>query len=412
VTECLTLSGYQFSTPFTTYQTKLYLQQANRQFSERPNFLQNFANGHTDWADIDHDGDLDLGVGGCVFPPLPEGSCANWWQRQEIGAMRPPQPLLPVVNFSDDFFWQDVDGDGQLDGVAKLSYGNLQVFYGDGQGGLISNGFALPQTTRDGSNLLVDFDRDGDLDAFRSAVRIDNPNPLVLEPSAYYRNDGRNRFVRVQDFPQGLPQYGPTNESVSDLDCDGDLDISLWYSWLPDGDLGPMHWLENDGAGRFTVHEMQFTNSVRPFTVGHFGNLDYDGDGYEDLISYGRIDPCQIDVPCSEILLFRNLGHARYEQVLLPNVQPVDSTGAIYSASDYDGDGRADLLVSGRPGLKLTESRATLYRNDTPRAPVACRLGVIGPAVYQSVPSATAKHHVLLAILIALFGGAVLWNRR
>jgi hypothetical protein len=87
-----------------------------------------------------------------------------------------------------------------------------------------------------------------------------------------------------------------------------------------------------------------------------------------------------------------------------------------YAAADFDGDGDSDLLVEGREvaamNRGLPPNHIFLYRNDTPRAPVACRLGIIGPAQFKAAPAASPNHHALLAFLMALFGGAVLWGRR
>jgi hypothetical protein len=308
----LTLSGYlPVTTGSQVFQTRVYLQQTDHQFILAPNFIRNYANGHPDWADIDHDGDLDLGVGGCPQQPAP--GCGNWMQKQTNGVMQAATPIAPAaLSFNDDFAWKDVDGDGNLDATAALSGANMQVLYGNGAGQFTDAGLMLPNIIGDGSALFGDFDRDGDLDIFRSGhdTRIG-----AVDAPGYFRNLGRGTFVRTQSFPLSAT-YGPVNnEAMSDTDCDGDMDINLWFGW--DSDPGQFHWLENNGAGQFS--ERATTGNIGTVTLAWVATMDYDQDGFKDYISF-TIGPCNNGNDCKTTTLFRHLGNGNYQAIPLPKV--------------------------------------------------------------------------------------------
>jgi hypothetical protein len=402
----LTISGSKFVTQ-QVFETRVYLQLANHQFVLARDFIRNYANGHPDWADFDHDGDLDLGVGGC--PLQPAQGCGNWMQKQTDGVMQAATPIAPAaLSFNDDFAWKDVDGDGNLDATAALSGANMQVLYGDGAGQFTDAGLVLPNIFGSGSVLFGDFDRDGDLDIFRSGY---DATFGATDTPGYFRNQGRGAFVRTQSFPLSYAS-GTTNfESSSDIDCDGDMDINLWFGW--NSDPNQFHWLENNGTGQFTDHPT--TGNLGDISAGNATVLDYDRDGFKDYVNFSFV-PCSLsEFGCPKTTMFRHLGFGAYQKIVIPNVFHPDFALAMYSARDFDGDGDDDLFVAGQERDdtgKYQPFRMVLYRNDTPRAPVACRLGVIGPAQFKAAPVASPKHHALLALLMALFGGAVLWGRR
>jgi FG-GAP-like repeat len=406
----LTISGTDFVGQ-QIFETRLYRQQNNGQFALVPGFLRTYANGHLAWADVDHDGDLDLGVGGC--PQQPALGCGNWLQKQVNGVMLPPTPLAPAALIdNNDFAWQDVDGDGNIDAVATLYGANLQVLYGNGLGQFFDAELVLPNFITSGSVFLGDVDRDGDLDALRTGGAI-NISGVIYTLPTFFRNQGGRTFVAQQTFPLTGFVEQRNGASMSDIDCDGDQDISMWFTWI-DSPPSIFHWLQNNGPGPLTVRDM--TGNEETITLGLAAYLDYDRDGYMDYISFTSPTCSNGQGFCRMTTLFKHLGNGQYQQFPLAGIYAPDQSFTGYSAFDFDGDGDSDLLVEGREPISdnrgLPPSHIYLYRNDTPRAPVACRLGVVGPAVYQSVPSATAKHHALLAILITLIGGAVLWNRR
>jgi hypothetical protein len=119
----------------------------------------------------------------------------------------------------------------------------------------------------------------------------------------------------------------------------------------------------NEGNGLF-VDEAPRSSvgraSLLSLTFGLFF-FDYDLDGYSDIFAanghieeeIGRVQP---KVQYKELpLLFRNLGHGKFEPMAEFH-QPMVARGAAYG--DYDRDGDLDILVSTNDGP------AYLYRND------------------------------------------------
>ncbi len=189
--------------------------------------------------------------------------------------------------------------------------------------------------------LLLDADRDGDLDAVIGGDQI----RLLL-------NLGRLRFADVS--AQTMPQLSGTARATADLDGDGDLDLFT---------SGPELLLNDRGSftlasvGRIPV----LNNPVNGFALG-----DVDGDGDVDAFVGGQ--------PQSWIL--RNNGAAVFTAVTL---HPAATAAAGAWLFDVDGDRDRDLLVA-------NDRSTTILTNDgtgqfTPLASALPTLGFVDVAV-------------------------------
>jgi len=127
--------------------------------------------------------------------------------------------------------WGDLDGDGDLDLFsANLAHPRFIEFSNKSmllRNRTVEDGIAtfedvaaeagiLYQET-DSSPLFLDFDNDGRLDLFYTAV-------YPARPSYLYRNEGNWNFSMVS-YPAGAWIYNGWGVSAADLDNDGDLDI-------------------------------------------------------------------------------------------------------------------------------------------------------------------------------------------
>jgi enediyne biosynthesis protein E4 len=133
-----------------------------------------------------------------------------------------------------------------------------------------------------------------------------------------------------------------------DIDADGDLDlyvVSGGSRYAEGADEYQDRIYLNDGKGNFelatsVLPDMRYSGSV-------VTAADIDGDGDLDLFVGGRIRPGQYPfAPRSEILLNENGKFVSVTSQLAPALQQLGMvTAALWT--DYDGDGKIDLIVTG-----------------------------------------------------------------
>lgn len=244
-------------------------------------------------ADVDGDGDLDLIVAafgwrevGGIY--LLENRTTDWsnpvFVKREIDS-RQGAIHVPVT---------DLNGDGKPDFVALLAqhYEAVVAFLGDGKGGFQPYTlYAGPHPAWGSSGLaLVDFDRDGDLDAL--VTNGDMLDDFMLKPYHGIRwLENRGNLVFQEHELANFP--GVHRALATDVDADGDLDVvacAYVQFKTPQGvaidprarDMGKMPslvWLEQTSPGRFERHTLE--------QGGHHVTLDvadYDRDGDPDIV--------------------------------------------------------------------------------------------------------------------------------
>jgi hypothetical protein len=281
----------------------------------------------------------------------------------------------------------DVNGDGHADVVlVKGRHWPLEnlVLLGHGDGS-----FELPYAVgsspdRSYSGVLVDIDRDGDLDV---VVSNDDPDPKLV-----HLNDGAGRFVVGSTF--GRPDWSTRHVAVADLngdslpdavlanrsgdgsgtsyvcvglpggrfddvcvgfargsattitpaDFDGDSDIDLA---VPHRDGGQSYIYLNDGTGGFAER--------RPFgpsdaAIRSAKAADLDDDGLLDLVV--------IDERSGPAFLWAQADgtFASAEPLGIVSARPY-----AIAVADLDGNDRTDVIVG------YVEARPVVYFNDGPR---------------------------------------------
>ncbi|HEX7320957.1 MAG TPA: FG-GAP-like repeat-containing protein [bacterium] len=217
----------------------------------------------TDFADIDNDGDLDLGGnafgaddGNHIFINHLDGT----WH-QCFGFLG--------GNSSMDFLFCDVNADGYADYCAGHQYGS--VYLGNGSGGFTLADGNLPPGGTSGRRgpSIGDVDNDGDQDfAFRNAsggVEV-------------WQWLGGNTWA---NFSGTLPTSGPYyNTQLCDMNIDGFMDLSAF------GDSVVSVWLGN-GSGNWTL-DTTFKTTYPGYMAAFRVAADADHNGYPDIALVSR----------------------------------------------------------------------------------------------------------------------------
>jgi hypothetical protein len=171
-----------------------------------------------------------------------------------------------------------------------------------------------------------DYDNDGDLDVLVAGLgKKDVPFMII------YRNTG-GAFA---DSGVVLPGLSRATAAWADFDGDGELDLAM--TGLNSSGLPTTRIYRNDG-GTFIA----LTNSMAQGFAGNLAWGDYDGDGDLDLLVTGVTSASVNGVAVTR--LYRNDGNGVFTSV--PHPFPDCYLGAA-SWSDYDNDGRLDLVLTG-----------------------------------------------------------------
>lgn len=209
-------------------------------------------------ADLDGDGDVDIAV--CVFGH--KGGKILWLEQKE-GFVFQEHVLDPRPGAIHAFPF-DAEGDGDLDLAVPLSQDSEEIllFRNDGSGAFAKEViYAASEFYYGMSGIeLSDLDQDGDLDIlFTNGDTLDLDLPQYINPNEFHglswlENDGRGRFT----VHEVVRQWGAYSVRAADIDGDSDLDLVLAGlqapQHFPNSLRQSMVWLENDGAQNFTRH--------------------------------------------------------------------------------------------------------------------------------------------------------------
>ena len=243
------------------------------------------------WIDYDHDGDIDLFLGSSAKGQY-KGSPVN------------------------DELWRN-NGDGTFTDVSE-------------EKGVAGQG-------RHWTALGTDYNNDRAVDIFVSGL-----DPLILE------NPREGKFILRQPWDKNLMQAN-TGVAIADFDHDGWMDLATTH--FGDGVAALTLW-HNDHGKRFTPIQLPKTDLDVAYGIAA---LDYDNDGWVDLVAVGETKEGK-----GEVRLFRNLGADGFKDVTadvgLDKIQLKNPRAII--TGDYDNDGTTDLLITQNHGP------AVLLRNE------------------------------------------------
>ena len=235
----------------------------------------------------------------------------------------------------------DLDGDGDLD-IAVAIFGHI---HGKTSWLEQKQGFTFEEhvlDTRAGPihAFPFDADKDGDLDI---AVCLSQDSEEIL----LFRNDGGGNFGKEVLFDSDAEHYGMSGLELADLDQDGDTDIlftngdTLDLEFPKEEDPYDVHglsWLENDGAGSFTHHQV-----VRLWGAYAVRALDFDADSDLDLavstVQTTELFPASVT---KELVWLANDGKQNFTELLVENEAP--PLMIAIETSDMDEDGVPEIL--------------------------------------------------------------------
>jgi hypothetical protein len=306
------------------------------------------------FGDYDGDGRLDLFVGGYLHydvknPPVPGSKAVCQYRGTSV--MCGPRGLQGE---RDHLFHNN--GDGTFTDVSvKLGVSNPDGYYTLG-------------------TLFADVNNDGKLDLL--VANDSSPNYL-------YINKGNGTFDD-QSYASGYALNADGRDvanmgiAAGDYENNGHLDI-VNTTFSDDYDV----LFKNDGTGSFNdvSYEAGIAQITIPFVGFGDGFLDYDNDGWKDLlIVNGHVYPNVDEHPewgttyAQRPLLFHNLRNGKFD--LMPAVEgtglAVVSVGRGAAFGDLFNDGKIDVVINNMDGVPV------LLRNANPDHHLWVELKLVG----------------------------------
>jgi hypothetical protein len=336
-------------------------------------------------ADIDHDGRLDVFLGGRVltgqYPEAP--TSALWLNRggKFEDVTDAIAPALRQVGMVTGALWSDVDGDGWVDLLLTLEWGPVKYFHNDGGRKLEDwterAGFAAAGNGWWTGLAAADFNGDGRMDylvgnvGLNTQYQVDAAHPALLFAGDFkgdgttqllegYYEDGklypwRTRVDLGAVFPKLLKRY-PTADSYASQtleDIFGADKLGAAQRYAATELHSGVFLSQSDGTYRFAA--LPRIAQIAPFQGVVAG--DFDGDGFADIYAVQNMfSPIpavgRFDSGISQLL--RGNGHGGFAPVA-----PADS-GLVVTGDakalvvlDLDRDGWPDFVVSRNYGSTL-----------------------------------------------------------
>lgn len=264
-------------------------------------------------ADFDRDGSLDVFIGGRIisgqYPFAPQSALLQNHGGKFADVTDTLAPGLREVGMVTSALWSDVDGDGWLDLLLTLEWGNVKYFHNNQGKGFVDwtekAGFAAAGTGWWTSIAAADFNGDGRPDYVVGNVGLN---------TQYHADAGHPALLYSGDFKGGgSPQ-------LVEAYYEGDR----VYPWRARRDLGAVF--------PFILKRFPLNNSYARATLGEIF-------GEDKLAKAQRFTATELR---SGVFLSQSDGTYRFEP--LPRIAQIAPLQGIV-AGDFDGDGQADIYA-------------------------------------------------------------------
>ena len=303
------------------------------------------------------------------------------------------QAGVTIGTWSTGATFGDYDGDGRLDlfvaGYLQIDLANPPIYGTEGAGKAVCQYYGVPvmcgpRGLKGERHHLFHNNGDGTFTDVSKKLGVDNPNGyyglgalfadvnndgkpdlLVADdstPNYLYINKGDGTF-EDRSYESGFALNGDGREvanmglAAGDYENNGHLSI-VSTDFANDFDV----LFQNDGTGFFTdvSYQAGIAESSIPFVKFGDGFLDYDNDGWKDLlIINGHVYP-QVDQHpewgqsyAQRPLLYHNLKNGKFE--LVPAVEgsglAVVSVGRGAAFGDFFNDGKIDVVINNMDGV-------------------------------------------------------------
>ncbi|MEM7374854.1 MAG: FG-GAP-like repeat-containing protein [Bacteroidota bacterium] len=308
------------------------------------------------WADIDNDGDQDLLLCGNAAGDFGTDIRTRLYRNTGTGfVLIPGAGGLPNIHES-EVAWADIDHDGYLDLAmcGRTVASELTEVYINNGNSTFSSAATLGVNLTSGSVDWGDYDQDGDLDLLLTGTGAGSGTTTRIYKNQYFPS-GTLSFVEdaaatsnIQDIFNGDAKWG-------DFDSDGYPDIVLSGKF---GSVLHTNLYHNEQNGTFTDVS---TFSIPGMELSQVIWADINNDSLLDIVLMGDFDPDPNDV--SPLLTFslqsRSGTTISFGNKPLPNGR----AGGSISLADYDEDGFMDLLVTG-DSTDTDSAYAEIYKNN------------------------------------------------
>ena len=351
-------------------------------------------------ADYDGDGDLDVFVGGRVFPGAYPLSPSSRLYRNEAGRLVPDSAnnrLLRGVGMVSAALFTDLDADGWPELIVAIEWGTVRIFSNDG--GRFRPAPEMPGLaglySRWNGLATGDLDADGRLDIVATSwgrntgYRATDGRPLLLYAGFFER--ARPTGVLAQEDPRignvaplgsfervGLAfpaaaQRLRTFGAYADASMDQILG-TFARGAIRLGATNMDHMIFLNRGDQFEARSLPLEAQFAP--AFYAGVADFDGDGNEDVFLSQNFFATDVATPrhdAGRSLLL--LGDGAGGLAPVPGQRSGlivygEQRGAAYA--DFDGDGRLDLAVT------QNGAATRLFRNAS--AIPGLRVRLVGPA--------------------------------
>ena len=316
--------GNEFNIGDKALQDRLYINNGKGVFTKKPNGLPQYLTSGSCVMpnDFDHDGDMDLFIGGRLVPrkyPLPASSyLLENKGGYFVDVSKEKAPELNKLGMVTSASWFDYNKDGLDDFVVVGEWMPVTIFTQTSSGKFKKE---VLEGLEDSSGWYYsvqteDMDKDGDQDIivgnlglnYKYKASVEEPfevysydfdNNGILDIVLSYYEHGemfpvRGKSCSTQQIPS-LKEKFPTYEQFGDSNLKNIYGNSIETAFNLKAKTFASSYIENNGNGRFSVHVLPSLAQVS--SVNSIIAKDFDQDGNKDLLIAGNLYVSEIETP-------------------------------------------------------------------------------------------------------------------